>query len=96
MKKRGFMLLAMVKRHVTTKPNQGMGLGWEVLDGFPNGEYAILHGGSDNGVKTLIVLFPKSKQGLVLLTNGDNGFQLYERFLTEHLELGKELMARAK
>ncbi|HYK01408.1 MAG TPA: serine hydrolase domain-containing protein [Thermoanaerobaculia bacterium] len=86
----------MVKRQVTTKPNQGMGLGWEVLDGFPNGEYAILHSGSDRGVHALIVLFPKSRQGLVLMTNGDNGYRLYERLLTENLDLGKELMARAK
>jgi CubicO group peptidase (beta-lactamase class C family) len=86
----------MIQPRAGSTPNQGMGLGWEVFTGFTNGEYALLHSGSDQGVNTLIVLFPRSKQGLVVFTNSDNGHELYERLVVENLTLGKELMARAK
>ena len=72
-----------------------MCLGWEILKDFSNGEYALTHSGSDRGVKTLVILLPKSGQGVVILTNGDNGYQLYGNIITKSLDLGKELMERA-
>jgi CubicO group peptidase (beta-lactamase class C family) len=51
----------------------GMGLGWQVATNLPNGEYVLTHSGSDDGVKTVIILFPKSKRGIVIFTNGENG-----------------------
>ena len=90
------LLKDMIKPHGTMRENHGMGLGWEVLSNFSNGEYALIHSGSDEGVHTLIILLPKSKQGIVVLTNGDNGFRLYERAVIDLLPLGRELMARAK
>ncbi|HKO58976.1 MAG TPA: serine hydrolase domain-containing protein [Thermoanaerobaculia bacterium] len=78
------------------KPQPSMGLGWEVHSGFPNGEYALIHSGSDEGVKTVIILLPKSKQGLVVFTNGDNGFNVIGPVVVESLALGKEIMSRAK
>ena len=86
----------MITTHPGSKPKQLMGLGWEVFKDFSNGEYAILHSGSDEGVRSLIVLFPKSGEGLVLMCNGDNGFNLYDRAITESLTLGAELMSRAQ
>jgi CubicO group peptidase (beta-lactamase class C family) len=85
----------MIQPHSTMTPNAFLGLGWELHKDFPNGEYALIHSGSDEGVKTLVILLPKSKQGLVVLTNGDNGDKLYERAIVESLDLGKEIMARA-
>ena len=41
------------------------------------------------------MLLPVSGQGLVVMTNGDNGDRLYERLVVELLDLGKEIMARA-
>lgn len=78
------------------KPQPTLGLGWEVHSGFPNGEYALIHSGSDEGVKTVIILLPKSKQGLIVFTNGDNGFDVIGQVVIESLELGKEIMSRAK
>lgn len=72
-----------------------MGLGWEVLDGFGNNEYAILHSGSDKGVQTLIIMLPVTKEGLVIFTNGDNGSKLYEKLITEFLTAGAAIMKLA-
>jgi CubicO group peptidase (beta-lactamase class C family) len=85
----------MVKPHAAMKGSAHMTLGWERHD-FAGGEYALIHSGSDEGVKTLVILAPKSKQGLVLLTNGDNGWRLYERVVAESLDVGEELMKRSQ
>lgn len=84
----------MVKPHAPFR-NAAMGLGWEVHAGLPGGEYALIHGGADKGVAALVMLFPKSKEGLVILTNGDKGFQLYGKLVMESLTLGSEIMKRA-
>lgn len=86
----------MVKAQVQVREKLHMGLGWEVHTGFPNGEYALIHSGSDEGVHAVVILTPKSGQGLIVMTNGDQGFRLYERLVLESLDLGKEIMARAK
>jgi CubicO group peptidase (beta-lactamase class C family) len=87
---------AMIARRAPIKANHFMGLGWELHTGFSGGEYALIHSGSDEGVHALVILVPKSRQGLVVMTNGDNGFRLYEKLVVETLDLGAELMARAR
>jgi CubicO group peptidase (beta-lactamase class C family) len=73
------------------KEYRSQGLGWSVIQGLPNDEYAITHAGSDYGVKTLAYFLPKSKRGLVLFTNGDNGFAVIN-FLTENtFDIGNTL-----
>jgi len=52
----------------------GMGLGWEVLE-FADGK-VLLHTGGDAGVQTMVVYFPEHRNGAVLFTNGDQGFQV--------------------
>lgn len=90
-------LAEMVKPQIVLKENRlAMGLGWEIHQNLGDGEYALIHTGSDEGVRALVILLPKSGQGLVAMMNGDNGHQLYERLVTESLDLGKELMGRAK
>lgn len=87
----------MVHPHVPTHRGLFMGLGWELfLNVGPKKEYALVHSGSDAGVKTLVILLPVSRQGLVIFTNGDNGYKLYERIITEGLDVGRELMNQAK
>lgn len=54
----------------------GMGLGWQVLRDLPNNEYALVHSGSDDGVKTFILVLPKSKRGIIIFTNGENGVKV--------------------
>lgn len=74
-----------------------MSLGWEIfLDIGPKREYALIHSGGDAGIQTLVILLPVSKQGLIVFTNGDNGYKLYEKIIIEMLDVGKELMARVK
>lgn len=72
-----------------------MALGFERIGDLPNGEYALIHSGSDEGVQALVIVFPKSKEGLVLMMNGENGMQIYMRAIPQFLTYGKELMQRA-
>lgn len=72
---------------------QYFSLGWEILSGFKNDEYAVLHTGKDPGVNALALFFPKSKNGYVLLMNGDNSVPVMEQVLP-NLYLGTELWSR--
>jgi CubicO group peptidase (beta-lactamase class C family) len=72
------------------------GLGWEVFNDLDNGEFALLHGGSDPGVRTTIVLLPKSKRGLVIFTSSDNGMALIKYVISKSLNLGNHLIEKAK
>jgi CubicO group peptidase (beta-lactamase class C family) len=38
--------------------NLFFGLGWMIMPELSNGEYALIHTGSDPGVNTVVVLFP--------------------------------------
>jgi len=81
----------MISPQSDIKEYRSQGLGWSVIQGLPNDEYAITHAGSDYGVKTLAYFLPKSKRGLVLFTNGDNGFAVIN-FLTENtFDIGNTL-----
>lgn len=75
--------------------NLFFGLGWMIMPELSNGEYALIHTGSDPGVSTVVVLFPKSQRGLIVFTNGDNGTQLWTRILAEAFDVGKEMLERA-
>ena len=86
----------MIAPHATIKPGGAMGLGWEVLPDLRPGESAILHSGGDQGVQTLVILVPSSKQGLIVMINSDNGVRLYPALVTELLDLGQEILGRAK
>jgi len=82
----------MVRRQVKTKENKYFGLGWEIYD-LGSGEYALSHGGSDEGVKALVFLLPKTGQGLLIFTNSDNGTQIYLKLINEYLkERGKQII----
>jgi CubicO group peptidase (beta-lactamase class C family) len=82
----------MIRHQVKTKENKYFGLGWEIYD-LGAGEYALSHGGSDEGVKTLVFLLPKSRQGLIIFTNGDNGTNVYLTLINEYLkDYGKRII----
>jgi CubicO group peptidase (beta-lactamase class C family) len=84
----GQMITPQVK--MEGRPKENMGLGWEVMTPLENGEYLIMHTGSDDGVKTLVILLPKSKRGIILFTNGNNGFAIIRSVIIEALHV-KEL-----
>lgn len=82
----------MVSHQVQTKESKYFGLGWEIYD-LGGGEYALSHGGSDEGVKTLVFLLPKSKHGLIIFTNSDNGTNVYEALIQAYLkDLGRRII----
>lgn len=63
-----------------------IGLGWFLM---PEGREMILHhSGIDVGYYTLCVLLPERQQGVVVLTNGDNGELLARRVLEASIPNG--------
>lgn len=57
----------------TCPPWTGFGLGWQLL-GFPNGT-TMLHTGKDAGAFTFAAINRASGDGIVILTNSDNGWK---------------------
>jgi CubicO group peptidase (beta-lactamase class C family) len=76
--------------------NAKLGLGWEVFDHLMKDEFALLHSGSDPGVRTIIILLPKTKRGLIIFTNSDNGMALIKEVISHSLDIGNELIERTK
>lgn len=52
-------------------PAEQFGLGWHLID--VKGETVLWHDGRESGVRSLVVLAPGTGDGVVLLTNSDNG-----------------------
>ncbi len=84
----------MVKPQVMVREKIAMGLGWFIFPDLPNDEYALYNAGGDPGVHTVIVLLPKSQKGLIIFTNGDNGYLLYKELLPKLVEVGAEIISR--
>lgn len=85
----------MISQQSIVREGINFGLGWIVFNDLPNGEYALFNAGSDEGVNALIVLLPKSKRGLIVITNGDNGRALAMKTIGETLgEVGKKILER--
>lgn len=67
----------MKSHQVASSRGKHFGLGFEIYD-FENGDFALSHGGSDQGVRTIVFIFPKTKNGILIFTNSDTGGNLYE------------------
>lgn len=76
----------MVSHATVTKENRYIGLGWFIYDPVGNGEYAISHGGDDPGAHSIVFLLPKSRRGLLIFTNSDNGPQAYADIIRAYLK----------
>lgn len=82
----------MTSHQVETKKNKYFGLGFEIYD-LGNDNYALSHGGADKGVQTIVIVLPKTKQGLIIFTNVDDGYKVYEKIVTHYLgENGKKIV----
>lgn len=82
----------MVTPQIATKKDKYFGLGFELYD-FGKGEYALSHGGSDKGCQTIIFVIPKTKQGLIIFTNVDDGYKVYEKLIKHYLgEYGNKII----
>lgn len=83
--------------HIQSKElNAKFGLGWEVYNNLKGKEFVLMHSGSDPGVRTIIILLPKSKRGLVIFTNSDNGMALIKAIVSTAFDIGDELINRTK
>jgi CubicO group peptidase (beta-lactamase class C family) len=58
--------------------DRAYGLAWGLGIGIEKGEspFAYFHSGSNRGYKTLFLIEPKQKKGLLFLSNSDNGYRL--------------------
>jgi CubicO group peptidase (beta-lactamase class C family) len=72
---------------INGKPGDAMGLGWEVLTGPATDAHIMVHTGSDDGIKTLIVLLPDSGRGIVVFANSDRGMDVAQNILRSALKL---------
>ena len=46
---------------------------------------ALAHSGADKGCQTIAFIFPKTKQGIIIFTNVDDGYKVYEKLLKHYL-----------
>ena len=76
--------------HLDGKPNEAMGLGWEVLIGPPDDPIILLHTGSDEGIKTMILSSPPRSAASSCSPTGDRGVDVIGRLLHSSLNM-KEL-----
>ncbi|MCU7618874.1 class A beta-lactamase-related serine hydrolase [Chryseobacterium sp. PBS4-4] len=79
-------------KQIKTKENKFFGLGFEIYD-LGNNEIALSHGGTDKGVNTIVFILPKTKQGLVIFTNVDDGYKVYESIINRYFgDIGKKII----
>jgi CubicO group peptidase (beta-lactamase class C family) len=79
-------------KQIKTKENKYFGLGFEIYD-LGNNEIALSHGGTDKGVNTIVFILPKTKQGLVIFTNVDDGYKVYESIINRYFgDIGKKIV----
>lgn len=82
----------MQSNQVASKNGKHFGLGFEKYD-FKDGNYALSHGGTDKGVQTIAFIFPKTKQGILIFTNVDDGYKVFEKILIDYLgDYGREIV----
>jgi CubicO group peptidase (beta-lactamase class C family) len=82
----------MKTKQVKTKEDKFFGLGFEIYD-LGNNEIALSHGGTDKGVNTIVFILPKTKQGLVIFTNVDDGYKIYEPIINYYFgNIGKKIV----
>jgi len=77
------------------QPGVYWGLGMQVFPDLPDGGFALQHTGGDDGTKCIVILLPKSKRGLVVFENGENGLVLWKKIIEEYLgDVGREIVRR--
>ena len=86
----------MIAKQAQLKNNREWGLGWSLIKGLSNGEYALVHTGGNPGINTIVILLPESKRGIVVFTNGAKGDQLYQKLIGQAFDLGAEIITRMK
>lgn len=81
----------VISPQVASSKGKHFGLGFEIYN-FNDGNIALTHGGADKGVQAIAFIFPKTKQGLLIFTNVDDGYKVYEKLLFHYLgDYGKQI-----
>jgi CubicO group peptidase (beta-lactamase class C family) len=82
--------------HSNEKAGIDWGLGCQLLfDLNDNGEFAVMHGGGDYGLKTIMLMFPQSKKGLLIFSNSENGMVVWRKIIEEYFgKVGEEIVRR--
>ena len=71
------------------------GLGMQVFPNLPGNEYALVHTGGDDGTKSIAMVLPQSRKGLVLFINSENGLKIWKKIIEEYFgDLGAEIVRR--
>ncbi|MGB4771926.1 MAG: serine hydrolase [Chitinophagaceae bacterium] len=71
------------------------GLGLQIFPNLPGNEYALVHTGGDDGTKCIAIVLPRSKRGLIIFINSENGLKIWKKIIEEYLgESGKEIVRR--
>lgn len=88
------LLGEMSKEQVRINSHKYWGLGWWIDEDINSeDDFAMVHGGDDIGVHTIAFMIPKTKQGLVIFTNCDNGTSAFQEVLLKFLgENGQGIM----
>ncbi|WP_333597811.1 serine hydrolase [Chryseobacterium flavum] len=82
----------MIRKQVKVKENKYFGLGFEIYD-LGNGEYALSHSGADQGTRCIAIVLPDSGKGIIIFTNIDDGYKVYEKLVVHYLgEQGKKIV----
>ncbi len=84
---------AMISPQVQQNERLAFGLGWELVPHLGDDEYALVHGGSDQGVRARIVVMPKSKRAFIAFTNSDNGQKVLDRTMVSRFEPGSDVLS---
>lgn len=74
----------MITAQVASTKGKHFGLGFEIYN-LDKGQYALSHGGSDEGVQTIVFILPQKKQGILIFTNSDTGTAVYETLIKHYL-----------
>jgi len=91
---------SLYKQFITPHSNKKAGIDWGLgcellLNLNKTQEFAIMHGGGDYGLKTIMLMLPKSKKGLLIFSNSENGMILWRKIVEEYFgELGEEIVKR--
>lgn len=73
-----------------------MGLGWQVVQGISGQRSAWLHTGADDGARALVMIAPELDEGIVILSNGDQGGEAFEPIAGACLQDGVAIIERLK
>jgi CubicO group peptidase (beta-lactamase class C family) len=78
-------LKEMIRPQVKVDDSHSWALGWEIYHG-PKGDL-IMHGGNQKGFHAFAVASVERKSGVVIMTNGDNGWKLNAHIVEQIVEL---------